>query len=202
VKTTLIVSGLALLVLLPLTLSGVLPIVAVPRTGESGFAALDLVYTLGPPVSAVVFLALFATAAGSPPRSIRTAVRGLLRRVGDDEAAAAARTLARFARAAEVAGLAVSLLASVCAFALMSGALEDPGDPPAPVSLATFLYWSMFPAAGGLVLARLLLAPSADALAARSGDPARTFSPRNDLGLFALVAPVLVMLLSMFIHVG
>lgn len=199
-KTTLNVIGLLLLTLLslPLVASG-----SVATVGDG----TDVTYTLGaiadafaPPFFAVLALTVLAGAAGGSSGSVRRALRALIGLAREEERVAAAGTLANLARLAQGIGLSLSLVAAVSAFVLVRQVLGDPGNAPAPATVASFLTWSVLPAAVGLAAARLLLAPRADAMFARAGAPRRAFTPGEDFGLFAMIAPVLITLVPFFLE--
>lgn len=199
-RTTLHLLGLLILVILSLPLPAGSSAVAVGDATEVTITAGALLQAYAPPLGSVLVLMLLAGAAGSPAGSIRRALRALIGLAHEDERVAAAGTLAQLARLAQGIGLSLSLVAAVSAFVVVRQVLGDPQDMPAPAAVASLLMWSMTPAAIGLAAARLWLAPTADALFARAGEPRRSFTPGEDFGLFAMIAPVLITFVTFFLE--
>ncbi|MCB9916414.1 MAG: hypothetical protein H6828_14895 [Planctomycetes bacterium] len=93
------------------------------------------------------------------------------------------------------------MLALLAAFALFARvATHESGAPtPLPVQVAELVHWVLGASALGLVLGRLVLGPAADADAATLGLETRAFRPGDELGLFALVAPFVLVLLVLLL---
>lgn len=199
-KTTLHFLGLVLLALLSLPLVAGSAAAQVDDAVQVTTSVGAIVQSFALPLGSVLALTLLAGAAGSASGSLRRAARALIGLAREDERVAAASTLANLARLAQGIGLSLSLLAAVGAFVLVRQILGDPQNIPAPARVANFLTWSMIPASIGLAAARLWLAPRADALFARAGEARRAFTPGEDFGLFAMIAPVLITLVPFFIE--
>ena len=173
------------------------------RADESPLAHVTLAQLTrasAPPLVAIVGLALCISLASMRAARLRAGLGALVREVPATGREDAAATLRLFARALYGSAWIASLLAAVSAFLLLGRVAGDahPDALPSPAFVARLLTWAILAPSLGIASARLWIAPTADALAARAGSDRRTFRPQEELGFLVLIVPVVLTWLVVF----